>query len=131
MHKEEELGNHHFVAIIVIIDTGKNHPWMPAPFGERVLGNRIFTESYLTNKLLIPLQREKVLYRRDHLYFSQGIKARSPNKGHTLLTLSVRCKGHSITYAVTSQNTSPKSNKEEATVKSKQSDIPLNDLCSS
>lgn len=59
MQKEEELRNYHFVAIIVLIDTGKNHLWMPAPFGEKVLGNMIFTESYLTNKLLITLQREK------------------------------------------------------------------------
>lgn len=54
-----ELGNHHFVAIIVIIDMGKNYPRMLAPFGERFLGNRIFTESYLTHNSLVTLQREK------------------------------------------------------------------------
>lgn len=54
-----ELGNHHFVAITVIIDMGKNYPWMLAPFGDRFLGNRIVTESYLTHNLLVTLQREK------------------------------------------------------------------------
>lgn len=38
-----ELGNHHFVAIIVITDMGKHYLWMLTPFGERFLGNRIFT----------------------------------------------------------------------------------------
>lgn len=40
-----ELGNHHFVATVVIIDTDKNHLWMLAPFGDRSLGNRIFTKA--------------------------------------------------------------------------------------
>lgn len=38
-----ELVNRYFVAIMVITDADKHHLWMPAPFGERSLGDRIFT----------------------------------------------------------------------------------------